>query len=160
MKVFFAILLGAVLLPGVPTLASSADGSPLIGSWTVDVTRLPMPPQARPKSVTVTFSDSGPGKWTTNVDIVDSTGAESHSVGTNSLDGMPAPVTGSIEADVAAVKMPAPNVLVLMLAKEGIPGSTRIYSVSADGKTMIETATYFGDKGQPLMRTHYFSRVR
>jgi hypothetical protein len=160
MKVFLALVLTAVLMPHVPTLASSPADSLLIGSWAVDVSRLPVPPEARPRSVTITFRDSGDGMWTTHVDIVASDGAESHAVGTVSLDGKAGSVTGSIEADVAAVKMPVPDVLVLMLAKGGAPASTRIYTVGADGKTMIETATYFGPGGEPLMRTNYFSRVR
>ena len=159
MKVFFAVLL-TILLPSLAVLASPPAASPLIGSWAVDIARLPVPPQARPKSVTFTFSESGDGMLKMQVHIVGPDGSESHSVATANLDGAPAPVTGSMEADVAAVKMPAPNVLVLMLAKEKAPASTRIFTVSADGKTMIETAAYFGPEGRPLMRTNHFSRIQ
>jgi hypothetical protein len=161
MKILFAILLAAFSMLGAPVLARPPSTSPLIGSWAVDVSRLPIPPQARPKSVTITFADAGDA-WTTNVDIVDSGGAESHAVGTATLNGKPTPVTGSTEADIAAVEMPVPNVLVMSLGKGGIPASTRIYAVAADGKTMIETVVYFWDHGQPIpeMRTNYFRRVR
>ena len=159
MKVFFAVLL-TILLPSVAVLASPPAASPLIGSWAVDIARLPVPPQARPKSVTFTFSESGDGMLKMQVHIVGPDGSESHSIATASLDGEAVPVTGSMEADVAAVKMPAPNVLVLMLAKEKAPASTRIFTVSADGKTMIETAAYFGPEGRPLMRTNHFSRIQ
>lgn len=162
MKNLVAILLAAVLMPCASVLASPPSASPLIGSWAVDVSRLPIPPQARPKSVTITFAATGDGAWTTHVDIVDAGGAESHAAGTATLDGKPTPVTGSAEADIAAVEMPVPNVLVLSLGKGGTPASTRIYAVAADGKTMIETVVYFWDRGQPLpqMRTNYFRRVR
>ena len=159
MKVFFAVLL-TILLPSLAVLASPPAASPLIGSWAVDIARLPVPPQARPKSVTFTFSESGDGMLKMQVHIVGPDGSESHSISTASLDGEAVPVTGSMEADVAAVKMPAPNVLVLMLAKEKAPASTRIFTVSADGKTMIETAAYFGPEGRPLMRTNHFSRIQ
>jgi hypothetical protein len=66
----------------------------LIGSWAVDVSRLPIPPEARPKSVTITFGDAGDGKWMTQVDIVDASGAKSHSVSTHALDGTAAPIEG------------------------------------------------------------------
>lgn len=157
-----AILFAAVSMLGTPALAGSLDASPLIGSWTVDVSRLPIPPQARPKSVTITFADAGHGKWTTQVDIIDAAGSENYSTGTNTLDGKPAHVMNSNEADIAAMKMPVPNVLVLSLGKDGSPASTRIYTVAAGGKTMIETVTYFWDKGQPMpaMRTNHFTRVR
>lgn len=76
------------------------------------------------------------------------------------LDGTPAAVTDSIEADITAVKMPASNVLIMQLGKGGVPASTRIYTVAADGKSMIETAAYFGQDGKPILRTNYFMRVR
>jgi hypothetical protein len=147
--------------PRVSAPAGSLSESALIGSWAVDITRLPIPPQARPKSVTITFGDSGDGGWITHVDIVDAGGAQSHTVGTATLNGKPAPVAGSAEADTAAVKMPVPNVLVLSLGRGGIPASTRVYAVAADGKTMIETVVYFWDHDQPIpaMRTNYFTRI-
>jgi len=48
----------------------------------------------------------------------------------------------------------------MQLAKNGSPASTRIYSVSADAKTMIETVAYFRPDGQPALRKNYFSRLR
>lgn len=81
--------------------------------------------------------------------------------GTNALDGTPSSITGDLaEADSVAAKLPAPNVMVMQLAKGGIPASTRVYTVAADGKTMIETAAYVGPDGKPLLRTNYFRRVR
>lgn len=160
-KVPVSILLAAVttLLP-VPVLAQSSDASPLLGNWAVDTARLPMPPESRPKSVTITHgSDTGAGKWTMKVAIVAGNGAAITAVGTYSLDGTPSPVEGSPEADTAAVKMPVPNVLILALAKGGVPASTRIYSTAPDGKTMIETAVYFDRDGKPIMRTNHFNRI-
>jgi hypothetical protein len=159
MKSFLAIVLIAGAVHNAPALAQSSIRSPLLGSWAVDVSRLPIPPEARPRSVTITFSDAGSGKLTTHVDIVDAGGAESHAIGTTTLDGKAASVTGS-EADTAATKMPAPNVLVMALGKGGMPASTRIYTVAEDGKSLVETAAYTGDSGLPVMRTNYFTRVR
>jgi hypothetical protein len=154
----FLLITGAVL--GAPAHARSLTGSPLLGKWAVDVSRLPVPLAARPKGVTITFSDAGQGKLTMEVDIVDAGGAEIHSTGTAALDGSSAHVEGSPEADIAAMKLPQPGVLVLALGKGGIPASTRIYAATADGKTMVETAVYFGSDGLPIMRTNYFTRVR
>jgi hypothetical protein len=160
MKALYAILLVAGVIQTAPVLARSSTASPLLGSWAVDVSRLPIPPTARPKSVTITFSDAGGGKWTTRVDIVDASGAVSHAVSNAALDGTAASVKDSIEADTVALKLPAPNVLVMDLVKKGIPASTRVYTVAADGKTLTETAAYAGGNGLPMMRTNYFTRVR
>jgi hypothetical protein len=162
MKNLAAMLLAVLLVPCASALAGPLESSPLIGSWAVDVSRLPIPPQARPRSVTITFAATAGGTLTTHVDIVDGGGVESRAAGTSMLDGKPTPVTGSDEADISSAEMPVPNVLVLSLGKGGIPASTRVYAVAADGKTMIETVVYFWDRGQPVppMRTNYFTRIR
>ena len=160
MKAVIAILLIAGVIQGAPTLARSSTASPLLGSWAVDVSRLPIPPAARPKSVTFTFSDAGGDKWATHVDIVDASGVASHATSIAALDGTPAPIKDSIEADTVALKLPAPNVLVMDLVKGGTPASTRVYTVAADGKTLTETVAYAGGNGLPMMRTNYFTRVR
>lgn len=150
----------AAMLAG-PALAQTPPASPLLGSWAVDVARLPVPPEARPKSVTMTFSDAGGGKWRTNVDILAGDGSERHMTSTYTPDGTPAPILGDqMEADRSAVKLPEPGVMVLALTKGGTPASTRVYAVGPDGKSMVETAVYFDDNGNPIMRTNYFNRVR
>ena len=144
-----------------PAVAQAPASSPLLGAWAVDVARLPVPPEARPKSVTMTFSDAGAGKWRTDVDILAGDGSERRMFSTYAPDGTPAPIIGDqMEADRSAVKLPEPGVMVLALTKGGTPASTRIYAVGPDAKTMVETAVYFDDKGNPIMRTNYFNRVR
>jgi hypothetical protein len=159
MKARSAVLVFAGIVSGLPVLVGPATPSPLLGSWAVDVSRLPMPPAERPRSAVITFSDAGAGKWTTQVDIVYAGGEANHTVATTALDGTAAPVRNSPEADTAALKLPAPGVLVMDLVRKGIPASTRVYTVAPDGKTMIETASYVGDDGLPVMQTHYFTRV-
>ncbi len=150
-------LLAAGLLQAAPVLAQA---SPLLGTWAVDVSRLPIPPAARPKSVTFTYADIGNGTWTTKVDIVAADGSASHGLATYKLDGTLAPVVGSPEADTTAVMMPAPNVLVMALSKGRMPGSTRVYTVAQDGRTLTESVTYFGADGKPVTRTNHFTRIR
>jgi hypothetical protein len=161
MKVFFAIFLFAGAIQSTPAFAQSSPASPLLGSWGVDVSRLPMPPGARPKSVTITFSEAGDGKWSTRVDILGGDGSERHITSTYAPDGIAVPVQGdTAEADIGAVKIPASNVMVVALGKGAMPASTRVYTVAADGKSMIETAAYTGDEGKPVMRTNYFTRIK
>lgn len=159
MKTMAALLLMAGLLQLAPMPVRASGVSPLLGSWAVDVSKLPIPPAARPRSVTFTFSEAAGGKWFTQVDIVDAGGNKTHSTSTVDLQGNPAQIMDSMEADTVALKLPAPNVLVMDLVKHGVPASTRVYVVSADGRSMIETASYAGGEGMPMMRTNYFTRV-
>jgi hypothetical protein len=160
MKSFFAVLLvaGAMFAPAV--VARPSQASPVLGSWAVDVSRLSIPPAARPKRVTITFSDAGKGRWATCVDILDAGGTASHAGSIAALDGTAAPVRDSIEADTVALGLPALNVLVMDLVKGGIPASTRVYTVAADGRTLTETVAYAGGDGFPMMRTNHFTRIR
>lgn len=158
MKRTLTLLLLAVLACAAYAFGKPAPTSPLLGRWAVDTSRLPMPPAARPMSVHIRFKDVGKGRWSTEVVIMDAGGTRSQATSTYALDGTPTRVQGSTEADIAAVRQPAPDVLVMALGKGGVPASTRIYAVRPDG-TLVETAVYFGQDGKPIMRTHYFSRA-
>lgn len=157
MKTLFAALLAAALFPSANASAGPHADSPLIGQWLLEVDSLPMPPQVRPQSVTLNFSEVG-DQWATQVEIIDQNQNRMHGESTLALDGTPGRATGNYWVDVIAAKMPAPNVLVMQFVYEGIPRSTRIYSVSADGKVLTETEAYFKEDGTPVMRTALFNR--
>lgn len=147
------------LILGLQAHGRAATPTTLAGRWAVDTSRLPMPPEARPRSVTITFGESADGRWTTRVEVVDAGGDVSYAEGRSALDGSPEPVNGNLEADLAAGTMPTPNVLVMQLARQGVPASTRVYTVAADGRSMIETVAFFDTAGRPVMRTNYFTRI-
>ena len=159
MKTMLVALLAVTALQAELALAETPAVSLLVGRWAIDVAKLPMPPEARPKSVIIEFRASTAGSWSTQVDIVDQNGGKMHAEATLPLDGTPGPATGNYWADVSAVKMPAPNVLVMQLADHGAPSSTRIYTVTADGKTLTETKAFFSKEGSPILRTSTFTRV-
>lgn len=160
MKLLSSVLVAIALAQANTAHSEPSEISTLAGKWAVDVSRLPIPAQVRPRSVTITFAEAEGGRLATRVEVVDSSGAVSYAEGVAELNGTPALVKGNLEADTAAAAMPAPGVLVMQLARSGVPGSTRVYTVAADRKSMIETAANFGDDGRPFMRTNYFIRVQ
>ena len=157
---FYPILFAVVAIQGAPVFAEASSTSPLLGSWAVDTAKLATPPAERPKSVTITYSDAGAGKWRTKVDVVLPDGKAVQAISTYVPDGTATPVEGNLEADMAATRLPEPGVMVTALARGGQPGSMRTYTVAPDGKTMTETVVYFTQEGVPAMRTNYFNRVR
>jgi len=159
MKTMIAAVLATLVFQAAPTFAKPPAASPLEGRWAIDVATLPMPPEARPKSVILDFHDAGDGKWATQVEILDPHGGKMSAAATLPLDGTPGPVTGNYWANVSAMKMPAPNVLVMQLVDHGNPSSTRIYSVSEDGNTLTETKAFFSKEGAPILQTNLFNRV-
>lgn len=164
----FASVVALVSLPGIagtPGLSASAPAqhlasSALLGTWALDISHMPVPPEQRPKSVAFMFGDKGDNTLNMRVDIVYAPGQEVHSAGMGKLDGTPSAVKDSPEADTASFKLPAPNVLVMALQKNGVLVSTRIYSVMPDGHSLTETEVYPGKDGLVSMRTNYFTRVR
>lgn len=160
MKALCAVLFAAGTTNAAPAFAEPSSTSPLLGVWSVDVAKLPTPPAERPKSVTITYSYAGAGKWRTKVDVVLPDGKAVQATSTYTPDGTATPVEGNLEADMAATRLPEPGVMVTALARGGQPGSMRTYTVSADGKTMTETVVYFTAEGTPAMRTNIFNRAR
>lgn len=159
MKTMLAALLTSTVLLAAGARAEPAAASPLVGRWTLDVATLPMPPEARPKSVTLAFTQPDEGTWDTRIEILDPDRNRMDSGATLSLDGTPGKVTGSYWADVATARMPAPNVVVIQLAYQGTPSSTRVYSVTADGGTLTETKAFFDRDGTPKLQTTTFTRL-
>ena len=141
---------------------AQADDHPLgtlAGQWAVDISRLPIPVEARPKSVTIWFAEAEGGKLSTRIQVVDPAGGVLAAESVAELNGTPVAVKGNLEADIIAAALPVPGVLIMQLVRGGVPGSTRVYTVASDGKTMIETGANVGDDGRPFLRTNYFSRV-
>lgn len=140
-----------------PPAAAATAPIPLVGSWSLDVARIPE--AERPQRVTVTFRVAPDGKWTTLVEIVTPDGASSHAESTAALDGVPVPVTGTMGfIDTVALRQPAPNTLLMTLGKDGEPVSTRVYTVAKDRKSMTETIVWAGTE-LPGLETTHFNRI-
>lgn len=158
MKSLKITLLSSTLLLATPALAQSPAGSPILGHWSLDVGSLTTPVETHPKRVDLDFKDAGDGRIATRVVIVDNNDHALDSQSVLALDGTPAKATGSYWVDVAAARMPAPNVLVMQFAYQGQPTSTRIFSIGPDG-TLTETESYFKEGGTPVTRMAVFKRV-
>ena len=117
------------------------------------------PRRSATQELTITFAEAAGGRLATRVEVVSSSDTIIYAESVAELNGTPVAVKGDLEADTIAAAMPAPGVLIMQLSRGGVPGSTRVYTLSTDRKSMIETAANFGDDGRPFMRTNYFRRV-
>ena len=158
MKKLLAVLLIAGLAYSGPMLAQSPK-SPLLGKWVLDVESVQAPLEMRPKSVTMTYSEAGDGKWRTDADVLGRDGHEIHATATYPLNGTAAPSKGYPTIDTTAVALPTPNVMVAAFYLKGMPRTTRTYTVAADGKTMLETVVWLNINGKPEITTNRFNRV-
>jgi hypothetical protein len=128
----------------------------LLGTWGIEASKLTMP--NAPKGVTITFSEVGGGKYKMSVDIVDYQGKASHGEGVFTPDGTVSAATGSLDVDIVSMTMPSKNILVMGAGIAGQPSSTRVFSLSDDGKHMIETVVRHGEKGVPITRVDIWDR--
>jgi hypothetical protein len=147
------------LLVATPVQAAG-DQSPFIGKWELDLTRMPDTYGPPPKRVTYDFVDAGHDQWRTTVEIT----APDDSVRRMSVaykrDGRMVRGEGdNAEADSAAFNSPAPNVLVMNLAKNKQSSGVRVYTVSADGKEMTESAANLDATGAPFVRNFHFKKA-
>ena len=154
------IMAAGSMSPSSETSAAQAtDGAhmPLAGSWLLDVARIPA--EERPRRVTMTFSASPDGKWSTLVEIVSPDGSTRQANSTAALDGVPVPVNGTMDfIDTVALRQPSPDTLVMTLGKDGNPVSTRVYTVAKDKRSMTETIVWSGN-GMQKQETTYFKRI-
>ncbi|MEQ1541085.1 MAG: hypothetical protein ABL926_02425 [Novosphingobium sp.] len=156
----------AVASLGLTAMASSLAAappsakSPFLGKWELDVKTMPVTYGTPPKSVTYDIVDLHNGRWETRIHIVDDNGVRDMAV-SYARDGQANSGSGYAgEGDSAAVNSPAPNVLVMSLAKDKGLESVRVYAVSANGKEMTESAADVDDDGKPFVRNFRFTRAR
>jgi hypothetical protein len=143
-----------LLLSTAPSLADQAHL--LMGTWTVDLSKLTIPNP--PRSVTIVLSVVGNGQYKMSVDIVDNDGGKRHGAGTFKADGTPSPVVGNADYDVVSMTMPSRRILVMGGGFQGHPSNTRVFSLSDDGKHMIETVVGHGPDGTPTTRVDVWNR--
>lgn len=156
-----SIMLIGLMSALLPSSGLAADaGSPLLGRWAIDLEHSDIPPEARPQSVIITYSDAGEGRWNTDVAIVGREGGKIEATTTYALDGTLAPGKGYPNVDSVAVRVPRPTVMVTAFYKAGVPRSTRTYIVSPDGNTMLENIVWLGENGKPEIATNQFRRVK
>lgn len=131
--------------------------SPLMGTWSLDVEGIPA--DERPARVTIVFADAGGEALATRVEVEGLDGTVRTAESTARFDGVPVRVAGTMDfIDTAALRRPSPGTLVMTLAKNGVPLSTRIYTVSKDHRSMTETIVWAG-QAMPKLETTRFRRV-
>lgn len=152
-----ALAAGTASVPEVADTVQVAPAAALAGKWSLDVARLPE--NERPLAVTITFTPEADGRWHTLVWIENRDGAKIKAESTAATDGVPVPVGGSFaEIDSVALRQPGPDTLVMTLNKDGQRVSTRVYTVSQDGRSMTETIVWANGE-MPEPRATVFNRI-
>jgi hypothetical protein len=154
---FRVIVLGmSSTLCGVAFASAPGGDHLLLGTWSVDVAKIHQPNP--PRSVTLTLEKAEADAYHIVVTIEAPDGSKMKSEGTFKPDGNAVKVTGSQDVDIVSMTMPSKRMLVMGGGFNGHPASTRVWSLSDDGKQMIETAIRYLPDGTPYQRVITWSR--
>lgn len=156
MRPFSRYVILLLLLCASSVTAVSAEKHALLGTWKVDVAKVQSPNP--PKSVTLTLAEAGEDMYLLTVTIEAPDGSKSTSGGPFKPDGSAIRVTGSQDVDVVSMTMPSRRMLVMAGGLAGHATSTRVWSLSDDGKQMIETAVRHLPDGTPYQRVVSWTR--
>ena len=162
MKTKSSIIVAAACLAAMNSTVASAGSqqSPFLGKWELDLTRMPDTYGPPPKRVTYAFEDVGSDQWRTTVEITGRDDSVRHVAVQYCRDGKMVRGEGdTIDADSAAFKSPAPNILVMSMGKEKVLSGVRVYSISADGNEMTESAASVDSAGAPFVRNFFFKKI-
>jgi hypothetical protein len=142
-----AFVVVMLLLTAIAVTSARAADDPAVGTWKVNLAKSKYNPGPAPQSSTATITIEKDTE-TFASDIVDASGAASHSSFTAKLDGTDSPVTGNPYGDTISVKRSSPTHYTATIKKGGAVTMTVQIVVAADGKS--RTATYHGvnAKGQ------------
>lgn len=152
-----ALAAGTATMPETADTVQAVQAAPLAGTWSLDVARLPE--NERPEAVTITFTPQPDGRMHTLVWIANRDGGTIKAESTAATDGLAVPVGGNFaEIDSVALRQPAPDTLVMTLAKGGTRVSTRVYTVARDGRSMTETIVWANGE-MPEPKALVFKRV-
>lgn len=156
-----AALAATMLSAGPAALASAyATPSPFAGEWELDLTRMPATYGPPPRRVVYAFRDLGGGTWQTKIAITAPDGSVRNMAVRYRRDGQAGESSGDLsEGDSAAINMPAPNVLVMSIAKDKALASVRVYAISGTGREMTESAADVDVNGAPYVRKFHFRRL-
>ena len=139
----------ALWTAGLQSQAQATD--PLMGTWTLDVSKSKFSPGPGPKSITLTFSETADGVKQVS-DVVSSDGQTVHHEFTAKADGKDYPVSGLPTADSVSLTRKG-SARSRVDKKDGKVVMTYEGVISPDGKTFTVQTRGTNAKGQPVRNT-------
>ena len=158
MRVLTLIAIAACLGATTPSDAAQAvEGSLLLGTWHVDVKKLPVPQP--PKDVTLTLTQVAQGEIRMTIDVTNTDGTVIHSESTFKTDGSASPVQGSLDVDTVSVTLPNRRTLIMGTGMKGHPSNTRVFALSDNSRQMTENIVSHDANGVPHARANTWTRT-
>ena len=145
----FVTLGVVVVLASAFAVTVSAQTSPEVGTWKLNVAKSKFSPGPAPKSQTVVFAAAGAGVKV-SLEGVGADGSKVAQVYTANYDGKDVPLTGSTTTDTVSLKRINATTVERTDKKGGKVVQTITRVVSADGKSMTITTKGTNAQGQAV----------
>jgi hypothetical protein len=142
--------LGAVVvLTSALVVTVSAQASPEVGTWKLNVAKSTYSPGPAPESQTLKYEAAGQGVKV-STEGVNADGSKTATSYTANYDGEDVPITGSASADQVSLKRINATTVERTDKKDGKAVSTITRVMSADGKTLTITTKTTNAQGQAV----------
>ncbi len=156
MRALALIAIATCLAATTTAPAAQAEGSLLLGTRHVDVTKLPVPQP--PKGGTLNLTQVVPGEMKMTIDVTNTDGTVIHSESTFKTDGSASPVQGSLDVDTVSVTLPNRRTLIMGTGMKGHPSNTRVFALSDDSRQITENIVSHDANGVPHARANIWTR--
>lgn len=153
-----ALLFSAVVFGTTLPQPGFAQGTPLIGTWKLNLEKSKYSPGPAPKSGTTTFEVAGLGLRIT-AEGIDAEGKPTKTdFGEILFDGKSYPVTGAPAYDASSYKLVTASTFEYIRTKAGKVVQTATSVVSSDGKTRTLTTIGVNEKGQQINNVAFYEK--
>jgi hypothetical protein len=142
-----ALLMGAILAAAT-SVALAED--PLFGTWQLNLEKSKFSPGPAPKTMTRTYAESAQGTITLTTNATSVDGKTGTATYTYKNDGKPYPVSGSADADMAAVTRVDALTANFKQMRAGATIATGVRTLSKDGKTLTVSQKGTHASGAPF----------
>lgn len=154
----FVTLGVVVVLASAFVVTASAQTSPEIGTWKLNVAKSKYSPGPAPKSQSVTFAAAGQG-IKVSTEGVAADGSKTAQSYTANYDGKDVPLTGSATTDTVSLKRINATTVERTDKKGGKVVQTLTRVISADGKTMTITTKGTNAQGQAVNNVAVYDKA-
>ena len=135
----------------------AAQPDPVMGTWTLNPSKLTFTPGPPLKSATVTFAPAGEGVRVV-ADLMDAEGVKSHTEYTGNYDGKEYPIKGVAAVDTVSLRRIDATTTERTDKKDGKVVQTYLRKVDPDGKTLTVTQKGTDATGKPFTNVLVFER--
>jgi hypothetical protein len=154
----FGVLLAVAGLGLAADAAWAGNMDALLGDWDLNIEKSKFEPKPPMKKYTMKVIDAGTGRLLIKSDWIDSDGTPGHVEYATALDGKPISIVDYPAADTVTDTLLNSTTWKSVWTKDGKIVESELQTISADGKTLLDTDEGKDEKGKKYKNRLVFER--